>query len=825
MTAITFEQYPAIDGAQLGAQIKTLGDQGYRMISLSVYGDADSPLYAAVWVKRSGPKWEAQYGMNATAYEAFINTSKSDGYKPVLVSATGPRANAVYAAVVEKGIEGLCEEQHDIPLNQFGNLNGDTGPESIRMRNLYIRSFAIYGEPNDRRYIAVWHSNPGYVKWHVHPADSAADFKTNLDLKTQLPGYFKANRDAATQLPPGYRVNGYRLAYVALSADQTYCCVFTDDVVGPWKERHNMTRVEYDEEFSQQNAARYYPICLQGGGTTAKPVYAAIFAKRDISEFLARKDVTEIPLRREWRVTSDAAPSWGGSFDTIFQDFMKSNGVRAAQFALSKNGSTLLSRAYTWAEPGYRITTPSDRFLLASCSKLFCAQAIQTLFDSGAARLLVKPNVTEPVVGDVIKGNRSGAIGTVTRVSSGLSYEGVRFFDISLTSVTGTFTTDDNAASLSLSGGIVGVYNITPDGKLVVSPGVGAVGNQIKGNSSGATGTISAIVQISRNWPSKSDEPDPEYIPYTGKHLITLTSVTGTFTTNDNAVTTVGSTSRATLAVLEYTPPSGCTPSTRAYPLLGFSNPADPRSDSITIQQLLDHRSGYNHGRNPNLPDAGYRDPTYDMREIGLKLKPPRRVEKLDVVRYMYGQQLQYTPGEGGSYSNYGYLLLTAIVEHVTGRPYFEYVQEKVLAPLGLTNVRLSSTQAQQRDPNQAICEDQGLGGDPINVTSNHQIPNVYGGDGQIKEVAAGSAGLTSSASALTQFARSYFRALGNLPSNFAGSTFGATSFARSLPNGIDWAYVLNTRDFLPPRPGENTAEDILKGKIGDKIESMPELR
>ena len=77
----------------------------------------------------------------------------------------------------------------------------------------------------------------------------------------------------------------------------------------------------------------------------------------------------------------------------------------------------------------------------------------------------------------------------------------------------------------------------------------------------------------------------------------------------------------------------------------------------------------------------------------------------------------------------------------------------------------------------------------------------------------------------LAQFAGSYFRTHGNLPSNFAGSTPGATSFARSLPNGIDWAYVLNTRDFLPPRPGENTAEDILKGKIGDKIESMAELR
>ena len=35
------------------------------------------------------------------------------------------------------------------------------------------------------------------------------------------------------------------------------------------------------------------------------------------------------------------------------------------------------------------------------------------------------------------------------------------------------------------------------------------------------------------------------------------------------------------------------TPGTTVYPLLGFSHPADPRSDTITIQQLLDHTGGY----------------------------------------------------------------------------------------------------------------------------------------------------------------------------------------------------------------------------------------
>ena len=39
-------------------QFNSLYPHGYRMISLSVYQPAN-PLYAPVWVRRSGPDWSA----------------------------------------------------------------------------------------------------------------------------------------------------------------------------------------------------------------------------------------------------------------------------------------------------------------------------------------------------------------------------------------------------------------------------------------------------------------------------------------------------------------------------------------------------------------------------------------------------------------------------------------------------------------------------------------------------------------------------------------------------------------------------------------------
>jgi CubicO group peptidase (beta-lactamase class C family) len=672
---VNFQAYHGVDAAQHQANFNKLSGQGYRMISLSVYGDAGSPLYAAVWVQRGGPAWVAVHGIDAAEYQTFFNTWTSQGYAPVLVSATGPIANAVFAAVFEQGIQGPWQARHGIPtgpVNQGGSFNYLNS--SFAAQNLYIRSFAIYGDSNNRYYAAVWHSNPGYVKWHVHPADPAADYQATFNAETQL---------------PGYGLHGYRPAYVALSADQTYCSVFKDDVVGPWVARHGMTSAEYQTEFNQQTASGNYPICVQGGGTTANAVYAAIFAAQDI------------PSVRQWTVTGAAVPSLA-AFDAAFQQFMQTNAVRAAQFTISKNGSVLLARAYTWAEPGYRITQTSDRFLLASCSKMFCEQAIQTLYDSGVLKpptLVIKPNGNEvPAVGDLVQGNNSGATGTVSVIHGNT---------LTLTSVKGTFTTSDTAATMSSSGGTVAVV--------------------------------------------------------------------------------------------------GYAPSTAAYPLLGFSHPADPRSDTITIQQLLDHEGGYNDGTNTSLPSTS--DPTYDMRTVALALGLNRPVQKLDVAKYMYGQPLQYAPGTNSAYSNYGYLLLSAVAEQITGMPYFNYVQEKVLAPLGITEVLLSSTEAQQRDPSEAICEDQGLGLDPMNITSNLLIPAVYGGDGQIKEVAAGCAGLAASATALTQFIHINLvwgngprpSGSGNWWLGRTGSTPGASTEAASLGSGIDWAYVINTRD-LPPQ-------------------------
>jgi CubicO group peptidase (beta-lactamase class C family) len=669
-----FQAYHGVTAAQHQTNFNTWSAQGYRMISLCVYGDPGNALYAAVWVQRAGPAWEAIHGVDAAGYQSFFTKWSNAGYYPVLVSATGAFNNAVFASVFEQGNPGPWSGSHGMTPADFAAANA-----SALNNGQMIRSVSIYGAPSDRRYAAIWHPNPTYVKSHVHPADGASAYQTNFNAETQLPGVY---------------LNAYRPAYVALSSDATFCSVFKDDFVGPWAASHGLSGSDYQTFFNQQVAAGYYPIVVQGGGTTAAPIYAAIFAKQDI------------PDARQWTATGAPLAALA-PVDQAVQIYMQANGVRAAQVAIAKNGAIKSSRAYSWAEPAYRVTQPTDRFLLASCSKLFCAAAIQSLYNSGKLQppsLTVKPNGTEkPVVGDMVTGNKTGATAIVSAVNGNT---------LTLVSVLNVFTTADTAATMSNSGG--------------------------------------------------------------------------------------------TVAVLAYNP------GTKVYPLLGFSNPADPRSDTITVQQLLDHQGGYNDGRNPKYPAA--LDPTYSMRQIGQALGHVV-AGKLDVARYMYGQPLQFPPGTDSAYSNCGYLLLGAIVEKVTGMSYHSYLAQAVLQPAGISEVEVFPTRAAGRTAHQAIAEDQALGQDPLDLASTLNIPAVYGGDGEINEIGDPNDGTGASAEAMAQVIHTHavWGNGGRSPGAArSGSTPGASTWAESRWDGIDWTYTVNTRDW-PPNNGQ-TAATTAKG-------------
>lgn len=88
----------------------------------------------------------------------------------------------------------------------------------------------------------------------------------------------------------------------------------------------------------------------------------------------------------------------------------------------------------------------------------------------------------------------------------------------------------------------------------------------------------------------------------------------------------------------------------------------------VTIHHLLTHTGG----------TGDIFTPEYQAHR--LELKTLQDYEKL------YGERgLKFEPGSKWEYSNYGFILLGLVIEKVSGQSYYDYVQEHVFKPAGMT--------------------------------------------------------------------------------------------------------------------------------------------
>jgi len=109
-------------------------------------------------------------------------------------------------------------------------------------------------------------------------------------------------------------------------------------------------------------------------------------------------------------------------------------------------------------------------------------------------------------------------------------------------------------------------------------------------------------------------------------------------------------------------------------PSFATTDKAGARAD-ITVRQLLDHTSGMK-----NLA------PTHLIGWIHHLEDAPLNQTALVRQRMDSYRRLDSEPGEIGSYSNAGYIVLGAIIEAASGQPYEEFVRQRILAPLGLVS-------------------------------------------------------------------------------------------------------------------------------------------
>jgi CubicO group peptidase (beta-lactamase class C family) len=346
-------------------QLAKLPGQGYRIISLSIYGDPASPLYAVCWAKQPGPAWHEFHGITAGRYQSLSQSWTAQGSRPTILTATGSADNAIFAGVVEKDTTAFIAK-YGLVANadtQLTEVNAETQKATVQYwnewafnNNYILRWGTLYGDVEHPLYAGIWEKNSGNVAWSW----DAGFYETLAEYQA------RAGAEIAQWTRP---------AFITVSSDAHQWSMFRDDVIGPWTVKSNLSSGDYQSAYQQLSNEGYYPAVVQGSGASADQArFTAIFVKQ------------ATPVARKWTITGRAVPALS-AFDQIMQTYMQQRSIRACSLAIAKDGRLVLARAYTWSEPGYPITQPTSLFRTASCTKPFTSIAVHQLIQQGKLSL------------------------------------------------------------------------------------------------------------------------------------------------------------------------------------------------------------------------------------------------------------------------------------------------------------------------------------------------------------------------------------------------------------------------------------------------------
>ena len=98
-----------------------------------------------------------------------------------------------------------------------------------------------------------------------------------------------------------------------------------------------------------------------------------------------------------------------------------------------------------------------------------------------------------------------------------------------------------------------------------------------------------------------------------------------------------------------------------------------PNAEDITVRMLLNHSTG--------IPEYGSDFMTSLIHDPGLKRSP------LEAILSVAGAKPLFAPGTAFAYSDVNFQLLQLVTEHVTGKPAYTEIQQRMLGPLRLNRI------------------------------------------------------------------------------------------------------------------------------------------
>jgi CubicO group peptidase (beta-lactamase class C family) len=351
--------YHDVTAATQRAHETDLEAQGYRPLSLTIYGSAAAPSFAGVWIQRTGPDFVVGSNLDAAGADQFVRFCAALKYRITTLAATGTAANPRFVLVAEQ------TEIDPVPQTFLALRSGapeDSATlqywlERARVDNLIPRAVAAYGSLLDRRYALALEPNDGRVLWDMEGiADTAAALQTRIGAQ-------------GTQ-------NFARPALLALAGDQLYCALFRGDrLTQPVVAKTNLTASAYQTELDAQATQDRYPTFVSAGGSGASRRFAAIFVRDEATPA---------------RVLSRRGLDRSQNIDDLMTYLTVWANVPQASLAVIDDRRLIFARSYTNAEAGYPVMEPTALYRMASCCKTLTAMLIMRLIQEGTHNLTLE---------------------------------------------------------------------------------------------------------------------------------------------------------------------------------------------------------------------------------------------------------------------------------------------------------------------------------------------------------------------------------------------------------------------------------------------------
>lgn len=250
----------------------------------------------------------------------------------------------------------------------------------------------------------------------------------------------------------------------------------------------------------------------------------------------------------------------------------------------------------------------------------------------------------------------------------------------------------------------------------------------------------------------------------------------------------------------------------------------DKRYRNITVENVMRHQGGF------------FRDPVFSSIDVQKQMGLDHPPTKEDYFTLVLKHKLKAAPGTYTAYSNFGYLLLSEIIEKVSGEPYEDFIKKEVLKPAGCYDMHIGAIDycdrrdnevryythegdgkymPDFRNPQDSVERCYGANNLPLLsgagawISSTIELARLVAsidGDDQIKDIIS-----EKSFRQMIEYFDENTYSLGwndtrpNKGWNRTGTLAGTSALIRHYPNGECWILVTNTSTYKGPRFTKNT--------------------